>query len=98
MFNLMAESPERHLIQQYNHYMRDVSSTCHRKESNTKLNAYHDGTVTDGDDDLKAYLDENVSSVDFEISHGELTLELNCGGFEWKPVDVLTPRSRLSST
>ena len=64
------------------------------QESNTKLNAYDDGTVTYRDDDLKAYLDENVSCVDFGISHGEpgLTLELNCGGFEWKPVDVLTPR------
>ena len=50
---------------------------------------------TDGDDDLKAYLDEKVSCVDFEISQGEpgLTLELNCGASVWKPVNVMKPRS-----
>ena len=40
---------------------------------------YHDGTVTidtDGNGDLKAYLDEKVSCVDFGISHGELGLTL----------------------
>ena len=52
------------------------------QESNSKLNVhdvYHDGTVTidtDGDGDLKAYLDEKVSCVDFGISHGELGLTL----------------------
>ena len=67
----------------------------------SKPNAYHDGTVTtdtDGDVDLKTHLDEKVSCVDFGISHGEpgLTLELNCCGLEWKPVDVLTPRTSES--
>ena len=54
-------------------------------------------TVADAnrDDDLKAFLDNEVSYVDFSISDGEpgLTLELNSGATVWKPVCVFRRRS-----
>ena len=40
------------------------------------------------DEDLKVYLDKEVSCVDYSIDNGQpgLTLDLNCGKTEWTPV------------
>jgi hypothetical protein len=54
----------------------------------------HDVADTDRDD-LKAFLDNEVSCVDFSNNRGGpgLTLELNSGETVWKPVCVFKPRS-----
>ena len=45
------------------------------------------------DEDLKVYLDKEVSCVDFSIDNGQsgLTLDLSCGKTEWTPVRVKKP-------
>ena len=45
------------------------------------------------DEDLKVYLDKEVSCVDFSIDNGQpgVTLDLNCGKTEWTPVRVKKP-------
>ena len=47
----------------------------------------------DQDEDLKSFLDKEVSCVDFSINKGEtgLTLDLNYGESMWTPVHVLKP-------
>ena len=49
--------------------------------------------AVDRDEDLKSYLDAEVSCVEFSVKHGKpgLSLDLNCGKSVWTPVSVKKP-------
>ena len=52
--------------------------------------------AVDRDEDLKSYLDAEVSCVEFSVKHGEpgLSLDLNCKSV-WTPVSVKKPTGSL---
>ena len=69
-----------------------------QKELDSTISVSQDNNVVqesnvDQDEDLKSFLDKEVSCVDFSINKGEtgLTLDLNSGESMWTPVHVLKP-------